>query len=447
LGNLASLLSLACAGVSETLTIPSVLEASLAFNGSGVHNRVHDWTQDLANTIPVTASRMDAEHDDISAALSNCICRDGQSTTTARIPFAAGTSAVAGSTSSVAYAQTNDPNTGMYFPGVDQWGLAAGGTATLTSTSSKVTVEVAVDFDGTAAPTSSDGAALGSTTQMWSDLFLASGAVINFNNSDATLTHSPNILAFAGATVTFDTAPTPASSDGAALGTSSVMWSDLFLASGAVINFNNGDVTVTHSANTLAFVGATSGYTFDALVTAADLTASDDLSVGDDASVGGDLTVTGLMTGRIPLLHVRDEKANGTAGGTFNAGDWRTRDLNTSVTNEITGASLSSNQITLPAGAYFIDAQAPARGVGAHVAKLRNVTDGSDVIIGRVQEAGAGDSTATDSMVRGRFTIATQKVFELQHRSEGSAATSGFGDEGNLGVTEVYSDVMIWKVA
>jgi hypothetical protein len=42
------------------------------------------------------------------------------------------------------------------------------------------------------------------------------------------------------------------------------MWSDLFLASGAVINFNNGDVTITHSANTLAFGGAASGYTFDA---------------------------------------------------------------------------------------------------------------------------------------------------------------------------------------
>ena len=94
----------------------------MAFNGSGVHNRVHDWTQDLAGTIPVTASRMDAEHDDISAALSNTICRDGQSTTTARIPFASGVSVAAGTTSSVAYAQTNDPNTGMYFPGVGSVG-------------------------------------------------------------------------------------------------------------------------------------------------------------------------------------------------------------------------------------------------------------------------------------------------------------------------------------
>jgi len=47
----------------------------------------------------------------------------------------------------------------------------------------------------------------------------------------------------------------PNTSDGIALGTSSKMWSDLFLASGAVINFNNGDVTLTHSSNDLAVGG------------------------------------------------------------------------------------------------------------------------------------------------------------------------------------------------
>lgn len=112
----------------------------MAFNGSGVHNRVHDWTQDLTNAIPVTASRMDAEHDDISAALSNTICRDGQSTTAARIPFASGVSAGGGTPSSVAYAQTGDTNTGLYFPGADQWGMVAGGTSVLSGSSSGVSV-------------------------------------------------------------------------------------------------------------------------------------------------------------------------------------------------------------------------------------------------------------------------------------------------------------------
>ena len=49
----------------------------------------------------------------------------------------------------------------------------------------------------------------------------------------------------------------PVTSDGVALGTSSLMWSDAFLASGSVINFNNGDVTLTHSACTLTVAGGT----------------------------------------------------------------------------------------------------------------------------------------------------------------------------------------------
>ena len=52
-------------------------------------------------------------------------------------------------------------------------------------------------------PTSNDGAALGSTSNMFSDLFLASGAVINFNNGDVTLTHSSNLLTYAGGQFTF----------------------------------------------------------------------------------------------------------------------------------------------------------------------------------------------------------------------------------------------------
>jgi hypothetical protein len=49
----------------------------------------------------------------------------------------------------------------------------------------------------------------------------------------------------------------PTTSDGVALGTGSLMWSDLFLASGSVINFNNGDITLTHSLNTLTVAGGT----------------------------------------------------------------------------------------------------------------------------------------------------------------------------------------------
>lgn len=55
-----------------------------------------------------------------------------------------------------------------------------------------------VKLNDTVAPSSNDGAALGSATLNFSDLFLASGGVINWNNGDVTLTHSSNLLTLAG---------------------------------------------------------------------------------------------------------------------------------------------------------------------------------------------------------------------------------------------------------
>ena len=47
----------------------------------------------------------------------------------------------------------------------------------------------------------------------------------------------------------------PASNDGGAIGSATLSFSDLFLASGGVINWNNGDVTITHASNTLTVGG------------------------------------------------------------------------------------------------------------------------------------------------------------------------------------------------
>jgi hypothetical protein len=50
----------------------------------------------------------------------------------------------------------------------------------------------------------------------------------------------------------------PETSDGGALGSATYQWSDLYLASGAVINYTGGGYTVTHSTGTLSFSGAVS---------------------------------------------------------------------------------------------------------------------------------------------------------------------------------------------
>jgi hypothetical protein len=168
------------------------------------------------------------------------------------------------------------------------------------------------------------------------------------------------------------------------------------------------------------------------------------------------LTVTNLTSSNAlvsqPTLIVRDEKTAGTDGGTFTSGAWRTRDINTAVTNTISGASLGSNQITLPAGTYLIDADIPACYVDSHKGKLRNVTDNSDVIIGTSSKSPSGGGSLLDfdisiSRVVGIFTIAATKVFELQNYCQTTRSTNGFGVNSNFGVVEVYTQAMIIKIA
>jgi len=55
----------------------------------------------------------------------------------------------------------------------------------------------------------------------------------------------------------------PATSDGNALGTTALMWGDLFLASGGVINFDNGNVTLTHSAALLTLAAGDMAFGVD----------------------------------------------------------------------------------------------------------------------------------------------------------------------------------------
>ena len=81
----------------------------------------------------------------------------------------------------------------------------------------------------------------------------------------------------------------PTTSDGVALGTASLMWSDLFLASGSVINFAAGDVTLTHSSETLTVAGGTLAA---AGITGTTIDATTDFTIGDTVITDGVITDT-----------------------------------------------------------------------------------------------------------------------------------------------------------
>lgn len=110
---------------------------------------------------------------------------------------------------------------------------------------------------------------IGSTTTGWAHLYLATNGVVDFGNGTGTLTQASTTLTLASATTVLNGSSQislignpgsliyngvlfgPTVNDASVLGAGLFAWSDLFLASGGVINWANGNATLTHSTGLL----------------------------------------------------------------------------------------------------------------------------------------------------------------------------------------------------
>lgn len=99
----------------------------MPYNGTGTFVRPFNWQNDKNNGINITASRMDGDSDGFAQGLSNCITKDGQQTTTARIPFAAGLSFTSGTAMSTSINLAGDITTGIYSSAAGAIDIASSG--------------------------------------------------------------------------------------------------------------------------------------------------------------------------------------------------------------------------------------------------------------------------------------------------------------------------------
>lgn len=146
-----------------------------------------------------------------------------------------------------------------------------------------------------------------------------------------------------------------------------------------------------------------------------------------------------------PYICLQEQYSSGTGGGALTSGAWRTRPLNTIVTDTSNICTLASNQFTLPAGTYAISAKAPGANVNNHHTRLQNITDGTTTLNGT---SAYSASAQTDSWVIGRFTITSPKTFELQHQCQTTNGTNGMGSgSGFTSTGEVYASVDLLKLS
>lgn len=181
------------------------------------------------------------------------------------------------------------------------------------------------------------------------------------------------------------------------------------------------------------------------------------LAVTANATIGGTCTagyfygdgsnLTNLPAASVQMLSMSDQKTSGTSGGGASAGSWFTRTINTNHYNNITGASRTGNQITLPAGTYWIIASAPAYKVDSFSTRFRDVTANNTVVVGSSEwSSSAGNYAQTRSLLNGIFTFTGTHDFEIQMQVETTNASNGCGRPASFG-TESYTMLMIQKLS
>lgn len=145
---------------------------------------------------------------------------------------------------------------------------------------------------------------------------------------------------------------------------------------------------------------------------------------------------------------VRDEKTATTQGGDpSGSGSWIKRTLNTVHHDAEDILTLASDQVTLDAGEYVCRARAPFYKSARVKIRLRNVTDGTTVLVGDSAYTGAGIENQTYATLSGRFTIAASKALELQYWIGNDPGDgNGLGVSSDTDEIEIYSVAEFWKI-
>lgn len=143
-------------------------------------------------------------------------------------------------------------------------------------------------------------------------------------------------------------------------------------------------------------------------------------------------------------IKIVDKKTFGTAGGTFTSGAWRTRDLNTIEKDDTTLVTVSSNQITLPAGTYEVDIMASAQACNSNRTRLYNITGSATLLDGSTEYASATYAGKTNSYIKGKIILANTTVVEIQHYC---TTTGTYGTALNVsGIDEIYTTATFRKM-
>jgi len=144
------------------------------------------------------------------------------------------------------------------------------------------------------------------------------------------------------------------------------------------------------------------------------------------------------------FLAIIEDRQTDSNGQSYTSSTWTTQRLNNVAANSISGLSLSSNTITIPAGTYYVDASVSFAGANSRVGQLRFTNSAGTIkILGVAMSysaAGGGQGLAT---LRGQIVVPSSTTFNLQVWFNNTTATPFI----STGEDMIYSSLIIQKIS
>lgn len=177
----------------------------------------------------------------------------------------------------------------------------------------------------------------------------------------------------------------------------------------------------------------------------------DSTTIGRQVLAGADASAIRSLLGIAPFKFavLQEAQSSGTNGGTFTNGAWRTRPLG-EVIDPDGIVTTSAGTFSLGVGTYVLIGVTQAGYVDGHQARIQRTspTSGTEFLGTSAYQSQAETQYATThSFLLGYFTAGATSTYELQHKCQTTFATYGMGFASNSGAEEVYSRILIIKVA
>lgn len=215
----------------------------------------------------------------------------------------------------------------------------------------------------------------------------------------------------------------PSANDGAALGASGTAWSDLFLASGGVLNFAAGNWVATHSSGILT-VG-----TGDLRVTTAGTNSASVVTVSGTQTLTNKSIVATQLTGTVASARISGSYTGITGVGALDAG---------SITSNfgsinIGSSSLTANDVRASAGIFSAASGSPSTltfrpTAGSSSGQMTIDTSGNASVAGTLTAAGGVVTVNGSSTVRYDATSSGGVTARLLASTVGVVGTSSNHD-------------------